>query len=354
MDEKTKEELKEELEIYKYRLEDAMKAGNLAWWEMELPSGNVRFNDRKAEMLGYSPERFEHYEDFTDLLHPEDHEKAMRAMRDHLEGKKERYEVEYRIKKKNGDYKWFRDVGNITEEKEDGEYKKVTGVVIDIDDRKRAEKREDFLHSLLRHDVGNKIQIVQGYLQLAEEYELSEELEDFISKGKKAVKSAQEIMEKIELLRKVAGEEKIGTMDVCSVLETVQSEYEDRFEKRGIEIDCQMKEMNVQGGPLLEEMLSNLLENAIKHADCDKVKISSEEKDDQVIINVEDDGRGIPDDFKDELFDRGFKRGESGGSGLGLYLVKEIAESYGGSIEVKDSDMGGAKFVICLRKAKKI
>jgi len=34
--------------------------------------------------------------------------------------------------------------------------------------------------------------------------------------------------------------------------------------------------------------------------------------------------------------------------------VKEIAESYGGNIEVKDSDMGGAKFVICLRKAKKI
>ncbi len=60
-----REELKEELELYKERLEEAMTAGNLAWWEMELPSGEVRFNDRKAEMLGYEPERFETYEDST-------------------------------------------------------------------------------------------------------------------------------------------------------------------------------------------------------------------------------------------------------------------------------------------------
>ena len=136
-----REELKEELELYKERLEEAMSTGNLAWWEMELPSGEVRFNDRKAEMLGYDPERFQTYEDFTELVHPEDYGRAMEAMRDHLEGRAERYEVEYRIEKSDGDYKWFRDVGNITEEKEDGEYKKVTGVVIDIDDRKRAEKR---------------------------------------------------------------------------------------------------------------------------------------------------------------------------------------------------------------------
>lgn len=55
--------------------------------------------------------------------------------------KNKKYEVEYRLKQKNGDYRWFRDVGSITEEDED--YKMVTGVVIDVDDRKRAEKGEE-------------------------------------------------------------------------------------------------------------------------------------------------------------------------------------------------------------------
>jgi len=139
------EEIREELEVYRERLESAMEIGDLAWWEMELPSGNVDFNAKKARMLGYSPERFNHYEDFTELLHPEDYERAMEAMEDHIEGRKKRYEVEYRIKKKDGEYKWFRDVGGITEQTE--QYTKVTGIVIDISERKKQQENAELLHS---------------------------------------------------------------------------------------------------------------------------------------------------------------------------------------------------------------
>ncbi|PTD94891.1 hypothetical protein C9439_00170 [archaeon SCG-AAA382B04] len=136
----SREKLEEELKIYKERLEGAMEAGDFAWWEMELPSGEVVFNETKAKILGYSPEKFEHYTDFTDLLHPEDQDRAMKAMKNHLEGRKKRYEVEYRIQKKSGNYKWFRDIGRITEEGEKDDYRKVTGVVIDIDEWKKTER----------------------------------------------------------------------------------------------------------------------------------------------------------------------------------------------------------------------
>ncbi len=69
-------------------------------------------------------------------------------------------------------------------------------------------------------------------------------------------------------------------------------------------------------------------------------------------MTVEDDGKGIPDDIKDKIFKRGFKKSKEGGSGLGMYLVKEIAESYGGRIEVKDSEMGGARFDVNLKRVK--
>lgn len=70
-------------------------------------------------------------------------------------------------------------------------------------------------------------------------------------------------------------------------------------------------------------------------------------------VPIEVDGVGIPDEKKDEIFKKGYKIGDASGSGLGLYMVKEIAESYGGTIEIKDSDIGGIRFGVRLKKADK-
>ena len=98
IDETEQEREKREAQRNRKRLEATMRAGNLAWWEMELPSGTVRFSDEKAAMLGYPPEGFTTYHDFTALLHPDDREPTMQAMRDHLSGNAEQYAVDYRIK----------------------------------------------------------------------------------------------------------------------------------------------------------------------------------------------------------------------------------------------------------------
>lgn len=78
--------------------------------------------------------------------------------------------------------------------------------------------------------------------------------------------------------------------------------------------------------------------------------IRSRSKEDKCVVTVEDDGKGIPDDIKDKIFKRVIKKSEEGDSGLGMYLVKEIEESYVGRIEVKDSEMGGARFDVYLKR----
>jgi len=122
------------------RVTAGLRAGDLAWWEMELPSGAVVFDDRKAAMLGYSPERFQTYQDFVELVHPEDRPEVMRAMRDHLEGMAENYEAEYRIAIQEGDFKWFRDIGGIATREEGSDTTRVVGIVEDITERKRARR----------------------------------------------------------------------------------------------------------------------------------------------------------------------------------------------------------------------
>jgi PAS domain S-box-containing protein len=122
------------------QFQNAMDVGNLAWWEMDCKTGSVRFYKKKAEMLGYPPEQFSHYTDFTRLLHPDDHDRVMQAMRDHFTGKKSSYETEYRIKTVSGEYRWFWDVGGISEYDASGKPVKVMGIVIDITGRKVAEE----------------------------------------------------------------------------------------------------------------------------------------------------------------------------------------------------------------------
>ena len=125
----------------KSRLEFAMLAANIAWWEMDPATASVTFGNRMAEMLGYTPEKFKHYTDFTSLLHPEDFEKAMDAMRKHLNGLCDKYEVEYRILTKSGEYKWFFDIGSVVNRDLNGKPLNVTGLVIDISDRKYSEQQ---------------------------------------------------------------------------------------------------------------------------------------------------------------------------------------------------------------------
>ncbi len=217
-------------------------------------------------------------------------------------------------------------------------------------DRIQANQREEFLHSLLRHDVGNKNQVIDGYLELISEYDHPDEVKKFVDEAKKAVKENEEMIEKVRKLRKIGEEEEIDEFELRSVMDKVLSEYRDQMREKSINLDMDELDITVQGGALLEELFSNLIENSIYHSNCDEINISSRTEEDECVVSVEDDGKGISDEMKDKIFEKGFKRGKTAGTGLGLYIVNEIVDNYGGSIEVKDSDLGGACFDIRLEK----
>jgi PAS domain S-box-containing protein len=121
------------------RLELAMETANMAWWEMNIATGMVTFDNRKAEMLGYPPEKFKHYTDFTSLVHPDDTDRAMNAMKNHIVGLTDKYEVEYRILTQSGVYIWFYDIGAIVRRDSNETPLNVVGFAIDITSRKQTE-----------------------------------------------------------------------------------------------------------------------------------------------------------------------------------------------------------------------
>ncbi len=109
--------------------------------------------------------------------------------------------------------------------------------------------------------------------------------------------------------------------------------------------------MHGEGGPLINEVFSNLEENSIRHSDGSRLRIRGEVTENEVTCIIEDDGRGIPDEEKEKIFEKGYTTDEERGTGLGMFLVKTLLDIYGGSIEVKDSELGGARFDVHLQKA---
>jgi len=102
---------------------------------------------------------------------------------------------------------------------------------------------------------------------------------------------------------------------------------------------------------LIERVLINMLENAIKHAPGSPIEIHGARRDGVVDIAVEDRGPGVPSVDVDGLFDmfeRGEAEGRSTGTGLGLAICRTIVEAHGGSIRAFNREGGGASFVITL------
>ena len=98
----------------------------------------------------------------------------------------------------------------------------------------------------------------------------------------------------------------------------------------------------------LDEMLGNLLDNACKWA-ASRVVVSSTAADGQVVIDVDDDGRGLEPSMREAVLQRGVRADEAApGSGLGLGIVRDLVELHGGSIVLGQSPLGGVRATLSL------
>ncbi len=123
------------------RLKLALEGSNYVTWDMDLVAREVRHNRRWADILGYDDNTvIMNVDDWKDLIHPDDLPDVMGSFHDHLEGRADRYTVEYRVRSKSGEWKWFLDRGKVVTRDANGTPLRMAGTSADINDRKIAEE----------------------------------------------------------------------------------------------------------------------------------------------------------------------------------------------------------------------
>jgi two-component system sensor histidine kinase BaeS len=147
-------------------------------------------------------------------------------------------------------------------------------------------------------------------------------------------------------------------VDLIGLLRRVACNYEDQARAKGIDLRIETgnaKEMVASIDPFrMEQVLSNLLANAIRHASARGeviFEIQPAEDEDVVRIEVMDDGEGIPEEAIDKVFTRFYRadKGRSrqmGGTGLGLAIARRLVEAHGGTIHAANRPEGGAIFSV--------
>lgn len=141
--------------------------GNLGRWYWDVPTNTVTFNPLKAQALGYELSELKQpigFDFFTSKLHPDDYEPVMDNMRKHLYGETHVYDVEYRIKAKNGEYRFFYDRGVVTKRDALNRPLLLSGIVFDITERKQNEHQLlEEKERLLKRSITDELTKVFNY-----------------------------------------------------------------------------------------------------------------------------------------------------------------------------------------------
>ncbi|SDZ76204.1 PAS domain S-box-containing protein [Haloplanus vescus] len=220
----------------------------------------------------------------------------------------------------------------------------------------RERNRLEFMNRLLRHNLLNSLNVVEARLEMLDgrvDFEVATHLDTALGRTREMI----DFVETIRKITKVIGEndgvdQELGPIDIQEAVETRVEHASDRHPEAEFDV-ADLPSVDVVADDLLSEVLDNVLVNAAQHNPHSDptVWVDVTATDDEVVVSVADDGPGIPDEQKADIFRREAKTFDDPGSGFGLYLVREIMDSYGGEITVEDNDPEGARFRLTFQRA---
>jgi len=345
-------------------------------WDRDIQKNKVYFSRRWKEMLGYSEEEIgSGPEEWSRRIHPEDAERVRQELHRHLRGETGHYSAEFRMRCKDGSYKWILARGRVITRAEDGGPLRFVGTHSDISERKnletqlyQAQKMEAVgqLAGGIAHDFNNILTAIIGYAHLLSLHvNRDDKVRGYVEQIRASAERAADLTKALlTFSRKRALELKtVNLNDTVTAIRTILT----RLVSEDIELSFELypeKLFAMADSGKIEQVLMNLVTNAKDAMPCggtiaiatSPVTIDeAREKDpslppgEYVLISVGDSGTGMDEDTKRRIFEPFFTTKEVGkGTGLGLSIAYGIIEQHSGHIRVQSEPGKGSVFSILL------
>ena len=346
--------LMEKLRRSEERFRIASECASDLVYERDLVTNTARFFGPQAGSPQVSPTM----EGLRDSIHPEDRDRVVAALQNHLETGAP-FSEEYRISDDNGIYITIADRA-VAILDEDGKPIRLVGSANDITERKRAEQLKSDFISFVTHQLRTPISGVKWMLELAmDAKDNPDEMQSFIADARLSTERLIRLVnDLLDISRLENGRQKFARQPVD--LEKLTREAIAELNPALLEIK-QTLTIEVSNPPQtdadpqwLRQVITNLLSNSVKYTPAEgniDIRISAEP--DVVRWEIRDTGIGIPKEDQGNLFEKFYRAGnaltvETEGTGLGLYLVRLIIEQFGGYVWCESEEDAGAKFIFTL------
>ncbi|EMA30251.1 sensor histidine kinase [Haloarcula japonica] len=219
-------------------------------------------------------------------------------------------------------------------------------------DLERRKEMIEMYDRLLRHDLGNDLQIIAGFADVVAG-QVDGQTEEYAGKIQRAAESAADLIQRVgDLVSTLEAQDNPEPHDLESVLGATVRDVRANYGSLTVDFAPSEFEYQVYGGDLLDSVFTNIMSNAAVHNEGEiNMRVHpADVSSDEVTICFADDGDGVSPDLREDIFEMGVKGQESSGTGFGLGFVRALTESYGGSVSVGESDDGGAEFRVTLER----
>jgi PAS domain S-box-containing protein len=375
------------------RMQLALEGANLGTWDWNVHTNHVIYSERWATMLGYDLDEIPpHHSTWERIVNADDLPAAMDAMTAHIEGRTDFYEVEVRLRHKDGHWVWVLARGRVIEWDADGAARRFCGTHQDVTTRRLAEDRLRVLNNRLEQIVEERTaealhaNLAKGEFLAAMSHELRTPLNSVIGfsgillsgvageingeqekqlrmiqgSGKHLLRLVNDILDLSKIDAEAVGVD-LSATDINQVCAEAAEYVRPEAVEKGLELRlvsceeecCRDGQVMTDRGKFLQIVL-NLLSNAIKFTKEGSVELRVDcSGDGSLAVVVTDTGPGIDPDALDRVFQR-FEQipvgGEAkpAGSGLGLSISRKLAGILGGTLSVESTPGVGSAFTLRL------
>ncbi|QDG52563.1 response regulator [Persicimonas caeni] len=303
---------------------------------------------------------------WSPVVHPDDRAATIDAW-EYSVRTGELYEIEHRIKVKDGTYRWYLSRG-VPAYDEHGEVVRWYGTATDIEATKRAEitlrhadRRKDEFLAMLGHELRNPLAAIANGVRVVDRG--GEPARQALPMVQRHVTQMSRLLDDLlDVTRITRGRLNVErrVQPLAPIIASAVASVRPRSDDFGHTVEVpEVPDVAVDADATrLEQIVTNLLDNAVSYTPPEgRISVWIEPDDDTVTIHVRDTGRGIRREDLEAIFEP-FRQGEgkrSRGLGIGLALAKQLVELHEGTIEVRSEGPGqGSEFVVTLPRAQDI